>query len=69
MPSPIPYLSGQYAQYTASQLKMWQRAYRRSSLEAMALIANQLDDQDVAAVAAYYQQLRGSPEASGQPKK
>jgi cytochrome c553 len=66
LPPAIPYLAGQYAQYTASQLKMWQRGFRKSSLEAMALVASHLDDGDIAAVAAYYQQLRGSPDATAQ---
>jgi quinohemoprotein ethanol dehydrogenase len=56
----IPYLSGQYAHYTALQLQMWQRGSRRNSLEAMRLFARKLDDQEIAAVAAYYQQARAT---------
>ena len=44
---------------------MWQRGFRKTSEHAMALFAKQLDDQDVAALAAYYQQLRGPTPASG----
>ena len=64
----IPYLAGQYAHYTAFELKMWQRGLRRNSLEAMALFAKKLDDQEIAAVAAYYQQVRSSAAAAAPPK-
>jgi alcohol dehydrogenase (cytochrome c)/quinohemoprotein ethanol dehydrogenase len=53
----IPYLGGQYAHYLAFQLQMWSQGFRRTSPDAMALIAPQLDAGDIAAVAAYYQQL------------
>jgi quinohemoprotein ethanol dehydrogenase len=56
----IPYLAGQYAHYTASQLQMWQRGFRRNSPTTMELFAKKLDGQEIAALAAYYQQL-GSP--------
>ena len=55
----IPYLAGQYAQYISSQLQMWKRGFRNNSPESMAPIAKQLDDQQIAAIAAYYQQVRG----------
>jgi cytochrome c553 len=54
----IPYLAGQYASYTATQLQMWRKGDRRDSLEAMRLFATKLDDQEIEAVAAYYQQAR-----------
>ena len=54
----IPYLAGQYAQYISSQLQMWKRGFRNNSPESMAPIAKQLDDQQIAAIAAYYQQVR-----------
>ena len=54
----IPYLAGQYASYTASQLQAWRKGSRRSSLEAMRLFATKLDDQEIDALAAYYQQAR-----------
>ena len=57
-PPAIPYLAGQYASYIASQLKMWQLGSRKSSADAMGYIAKRLDDRDVAAVAAYFQQVR-----------
>jgi cytochrome c553 len=55
IPPAIPYLAGQYAQCTAFELKMWQRGYRRNSPEVMFMTATKLDDQDIAALAAYYQ--------------
>jgi cytochrome c553 len=57
-PPAIPYLAGQYAHYIAFQLQMWQRGFRKSSPDAMEYIAKRLDDRDVAAVAAYFQQAR-----------
>lgn len=60
----IPYLAGQYADYTALQLQLWQSGARKDSADAMAEIAKRLSAQDMAAVAAYYQQLREGPAAS-----
>jgi cytochrome c553 len=54
----IPYLEGQYAHYTAFTLHMWQQGYRNSSPDAMQVMARKLDEQETAAVAAYYQQVR-----------
>jgi hypothetical protein len=48
----------------ATSLVMWQRGFRRNSPEAMALFAKKLNDQEVAAVAAYYQQVRSSDGAA-----
>jgi cytochrome c553 len=59
-PPAIPYLAGQYASYIAMELRMWQRGFRTSSSEVMAPIAKQLDDQEIAAVSAFYQQIQGS---------
>jgi cytochrome c553 len=59
----IPYLAGQYAPYIVFELRMWQRGFRKSSPEAMAAVAKRLDDQEITAVAAYYQQVRGSAKA------
>ncbi len=63
----IPYLAGQYAHYTALELQMWQQGFRRNSPEAMALFARKLDDQQIAAVAAYYQQARPAAPSAAQP--
>jgi cytochrome c553 len=59
-PPAIPYLAGQYERYIASELHMWQSGSRKVSPEAMAQIAKRLDDQDIAALAAYYQQVGSS---------
>ena len=55
----IPYLGGQYEHYIAFELQMWKRGFRKTSPDAMTLFARKLDDKDIAAVAAYYQQLQG----------
>ena len=60
LPPAIPYLAGQYAPYIVLELQMWKRGFRKSSAETMGVIAKQLDDQEIAAVAAFYQQARGS---------
>jgi cytochrome c553 len=65
----IPYLAGQYAHYIAFELKMWQRGFRKNSPEAMADIAKRLDDTDMAAVAAYFQQARAAPFPAAQSKE
>jgi cytochrome c553 len=62
----IPYLGGQYEHYIAFELQMWQRGFRKTSLDAMALFAKKLDDRDIAAVAAFYQQLRGPTDQAAQ---
>jgi cytochrome c553 len=59
-PPTLPYLAGQYAPYIAFELRMWQRGYRKNSLDGMAVVARALDDREIAAVAAYYQQIRGA---------
>ena len=65
----VPYLAGQYARYIAFELKMWQRGFRNNSPEAMRLFAKKLDDQEIAAIAAYYQQIRSSTPAAAPRKK
>ena len=64
---PMPYLAGQYAQYTAFTLHMWKGGFRKNSPDLMAPIAKQLDGQEIAAVAAYYQQVR-RPASAAAPK-
>jgi cytochrome c553 len=56
-PPVIPYLAGQYAHYIVFTLQMWQEGFRKNSPDAMEVIAKKLDDQEIAAVAAYYQQV------------
>jgi cytochrome c553 len=55
---PMPYLAGQYAHYIAFTLQMWKSGFRKNSPDLMGPIAKQLDNQEIAAVAAYYQQVR-----------
>jgi cytochrome c553 len=59
-PPALPYLAGQYALYIALELRMWQRGYRKNSPDEMAVATRALDDREIAAVAAYYQQVRGT---------
>jgi cytochrome c553 len=54
----IPYLVGQYSSYIMFTLREWQLTYRRSSPDTMAVVARKLDESEIAAVAAYYQQAR-----------
>lgn len=51
----IPYLAGQYRQYTAFQFQMYRQGLRKSDL--MADLARNMREQDVAAVAAYYERV------------
>ena len=67
-PPTIPYLAGQYAHYTAFQLQMWRQGFRRNSPEAMGLIAGKLEDHEIQAIAAYYQQV-GATGPAPQPKE
>jgi cytochrome c553 len=53
----IPYLIGQYGRYISFEFQMWQRGYRTSSPDIMLVITGKLDDAEIAALAAYYQQL------------
>jgi cytochrome c553 len=64
-PPVIPYLAGQYAHYIAFTLQMWQEGFRKNSPDAMEAIAKKLDDQEILAVAAYYQQVSSPLEAAG----
>jgi cytochrome c553 len=66
-PPAIPYLAGQYAHYIALQLTMWRSGFRNNSPDAMADVAKRLDAQDIAAVAAYFQQVDASALAATQP--
>jgi cytochrome c553 len=61
-PPAIPYLAEQYAHYIAFTLQMWRQGFRKNSPDAMAVIAKKLDEQEIAAVAAYYQQVQSTLE-------
>ena len=41
-PAPIPYLAGQYSNYIAFTLREWQRGFRKSSPNQMAVVAKNL---------------------------
>jgi cytochrome c553 len=41
---------------------MWQQGYRKNSPDAMGVIANKLDSEEIAAVAAYYQNVQSTLE-------
>jgi cytochrome c553 len=60
----VPYLAGQYAHYIAFTLQMWQEGFRKNSPDAMEAIAKTLGDQEIIAVAAYYQQVNSPPETA-----
>ena len=62
-PPQIPYLAGQYAPYIELALHMWKEDFRKNSPDVMARLAKQLDDQDITALAAYYQQVRNAATA------
>jgi cytochrome c553 len=68
-PPAIPYLAGQYAHYTSSELRLWQLELRKTSPLAMTVIAKLLNDQDIAAVAAYFQQVRSAAPPAAQAKQ
>ena len=43
---------------------MWQEGFRKNSPDAMEVIAKELADQDILAVAAYYQQVQSTLEGA-----
>jgi cytochrome c553 len=65
-PPLFPYLAGQYAPYTELQLQLYQRGVRTNdALGVMRDIAHGLSDEDIRAVALYFEWLR-SAEDDGQ---
>jgi cytochrome c553 len=57
-PPAIP--TGQYATDTALELRMWQRGFRKTGANAMQVVVKDLNDEEIAAVPAHFQQLRGT---------
>jgi cytochrome c553 len=52
-----PYLAGQSAGYIASAIREWKTGARHSGEALMGPVAQRLDDQDIAAVSAYFESL------------
>ena len=52
---PTPYLAGQYSQYIALQIRMYRQGFRKT--DQMTDPAQNLRDKDIAAVAAYFEQI------------
>jgi cytochrome c553 len=63
-PPQLPALAGQFAPYITAQLQAWRDGKRTSGAIPMGTIAKRLDDRDIAAVAAYYQQIRDAAPAT-----
>jgi cytochrome c553 len=55
LPPTVPYLAGQYSHYMSLQIQMYRQGFRKSDL--MKDIAVSLRDQDVADLAAYFEQV------------
>lgn len=61
----IPFLAGQFAPYMSQQLSLWKQGVRKNDGgQQMSTIAKRLSDQEIAAVAAYYQQARNATVAA-----
>ena len=52
-----PYLAGQSAAYIASAIREWKTGARHGSAALMGPVASRLDDNDIAAVSAYFESL------------
>jgi cytochrome c553 len=52
--SGVPYLGGQYSHYISGQIQMFRQGYRKS--QQMFVPAHNLSEQDIVAVAAYFEQ-------------
>jgi cytochrome c553 len=53
--SGVPYLGGQYSHYISVQIQMFRQGYRKS--QQMIVPAHNLSEQDIIAVAAYFEQV------------
>lgn len=64
----FPYLAGQYAYYTEKQLLLWKAGERRNDpLDAMAEIAERLEEEEIRALALYFARVRPPPAALSSP--
>jgi cytochrome c553 len=52
--SGVPYLGGQYSHYISVQIQMFRQGYRKS--QQMFVPAHNISEQDIVAVAAYFEQ-------------
>ena len=59
-----PFLAGQYSHYIAFTLDMWRKGFRKNSPDTMGVVARKLNDEEIAAVAAYYQQMQSPLESA-----
>jgi cytochrome c553 len=67
-PPLIPYLAGQFAPYMSQELLLWKQGVRTNDGgQQMAVLAKSLTEHDMAAVAAYYQQVRSAATAATRP--
>lgn len=58
-PPSFPYLAGQYAPYTELQLRFWKQGIRRNDpLNVMRAIAKRLSEEDIDALARYFETIR-----------
>jgi len=67
--TPFPYLAGQHARCIGLRLKMRELGFRNNILDAMAPdvmadVAKRLEDQDIAAVAAHFEQANACAQAA-----
>ena len=54
----IPFLAGQFSAYTDGQLKAWKSGTRKNSPGQMLEIASRLSEKDIAALSAYFEQVK-----------
>lgn len=54
----IPYIAGQFGSYIEAQLKAWKEGRRKNSPGQMLDISQRLDEKDIAALAAYFEQVQ-----------
>ena len=54
----IPPIAGQHANYLDAQMKAWRDGQRKNSMDLMGVIAKKLSDKDIAALAAYFEQVQ-----------
>jgi cytochrome c553 len=59
LPPSVPYLAGQYVEYTVLQLELWKGNIRdNDAMNVMSTIADKMSEEDIRAVAEYYARVR-----------